>query len=315
MLVSQTFIDLLGLPAANLRSLAKELDIAVPERPKHWDLASALQHVPREQLEEHSGDYLYAGSTSLSWFRLIDAEIDLEEVHNPFYPLMGDELSKDDIVDALSGQDEGDPFSDVIRPTQVTGRPQLVVARERDDGEFVLTFVVAKRLGHVIHNFESHAVIEDDFFNAFLRPGQGVFEVRASSARARMLSRTWLYDLAFRLGKQPVPVAITDSDYRALHDELGARLDVFKGKETAGTSVFDTRQFSKAENVNDLLEENEFLDATSGLETIGADLLFDFPEFGEVRVHVSTINGSIFIRTAVPEEVIRYVYDAVGRIK
>lgn len=311
--VSQTLIDLLGLSVAQLRSLAADLDVAVPAQAQQWDLALALQHVPRQRLEEHSGEFLYAGITSLSWFRLIDEEADLEEIDSPFYPLVGEEVDPQLVIDALSEDDN--PFDEAVRPTEVVARPQVVAARQLGEDEFVLTFALARSRGHVIHNFDTQAVVEDQFFNVFIRPSTGVVEVRASASRARKLESTWLRDFAHRLGKQPLKVAITEQDIDDLHDRLGARLDTFKGKEAAGTSVFDTRQFSKAADVADLSVEQEFIDATASLESIGADLLFDYPDFGEVRVHVSSQNGSIFVRTAVSEAVIRHVYEALADIK
>ena len=61
--------------------------------------------------------------------------------------------------------------------------------------------------------------------------------------------------------------------------------------------------------------ETEFNQETANLEPISMDLLFDADGFGEVRIHVSVINGSIFIRTAVPEHVIEYVRAVLEQIK
>ena len=112
-----------------------------------------------------------------------------------------------------------------------------------------------------------------------------------------------------------MPVAITHGDLQALHDNLKARLDVFRGKTTTGTTIFDTHEYTKADTVADLYGEQEFNRETANLEPISMDLLFDADNFGEVRIHVSVINGSIFIRTAVPERVIEYVRTVLEHIK
>jgi hypothetical protein len=192
MAVSQRFIDLLNMPLGALRRLAEELQVDVPPGGKKWDVARRLAAAPRGELEEQSDGYLYAGSTSLSWFRLVplDEEIDWDALDD-FYPLDGDAVDDDQVREALGDHAEGDPFSETSRPASITPAPKLVVAHEREDGYF-MTFAVAKRAGHVIHNFEAHEILEDEFFGAYLRTSDGTVEVRASAARADRLHRVWL---------------------------------------------------------------------------------------------------------------------------
>ena len=314
--VSQRFIDLLNAPISVLRGVASRNEVKVTGKSKS-ELAQQLAHLDRSTLEDETGQFLYAGSTALSWLRLVpeDEEID-EDDPAAHYPIRGVELERDKVVAGLQEQSEGNPFSESDRPDEITTRPKLIVAREWDEDDgYMLTFALAKRTGHVIHNFEDIPVYEDEFFNALLRPGAGSVEVRASSARADRLARTWLTDFAGILGTKVVPVAITSSDYKDLHRELKARLDVFRGRTTTGTTVFDTHEFTKAEAVIDLLVEQEFTTATSDLEPVSMDLLFDVDGFEEVRMHVSVLNGSLYIRTAVPEGIVRYVRDVLERIK
>lgn len=71
MAVSQRFIDLLNLPAGQLEALAERVGIEIPRGTKKWDAARQLAHLSRVDLERHGGGYLYAGSTSISFIRLV----------------------------------------------------------------------------------------------------------------------------------------------------------------------------------------------------------------------------------------------------
>jgi hypothetical protein len=313
--VSQRFIDLLNAPMPVLRRVAAQNEVRVTHMSK-WDLAQSLARLDRQTLEDETGQFLYAGSTALSWLRFAPRKEEVDEDDpDATYPIRGAVLSRDEVAAALRQHSEGDPFSETDRPDEITATPKLVVAREWEGSDYILTFAIAKRIGHVIHNFQDTAVYEDEFFNALLRPSAGSVEVRASAARADRLARTWLADFAETVGSRVLPVAITSQDYKGLHDELGARLDVFRGKTTTGTTVFDTREYTKADSVTDLLVEQEFTTATNDLEPVSMDLLFDVDGFGEVRMHVSVLNGSLFIRTAVPERIVRHVREVLERIK
>jgi hypothetical protein len=314
--VSQTFIDLLRLPAPTLQRIAEELHVALAKGATHWEAAQILdREVSRATLEEKAGAYLYAGSTSMSWFRLIPEQADPSDEASRFYPLYGEEIDRQAAVDALRENSDTDPFDEAQRPSNVTAKPQLVCARSLDDETLLLTFVVAKRIGHVIHNFESHRVLQDEFFNMIFRLKHGVLEVRSSATRARSLLNNWIRPYAHTMGLEPVEVAITDRDYRELHDRLEATLDDFKGKDASGTKVFDTAQFSKAEDVTDLFEEQEFAEVTKDLEPLTTNLVFNNGDEESVSIYVSLQSDSIFVRTAVPEDVLQHIYGAVEQVK
>lgn len=315
--VSQTFIDLLRLPVPTLQRVAEELDVALAKGATRWEAAEILdREVSRATLEEKAGAYLYAGSTSMSWFRLIPEQEDPpRDEASRFYPLYGEEIDRQAAVDALRENSDTDPFDEAQRPATVTAKPELVCARSLDEETLLLTFVVAKRMGHVIHNFEKHRVLQDEFFNVIFRLKHGVLEVRSSATRARSLLNNWIRPYAHTMGFEPVEVAITERDYRELHDRLGATLDDFKGKDASGTKVFDTAQFSKAEDVTDLLEEQEFAEVTKDLEPLTTNLVFSNGDEESVSIYVSLQSDSIFVRTAVPEDVLQHIYSAVEYVK
>jgi hypothetical protein len=177
--VPQTFIDLLNLPVAELRKLAKGAGVKLPSSTKRWDLAWELSNLPRSTIEKIVGDRLYAGQTAASWIVLGS----------------GTPVGLENLRQALSEMLDGDPFEGLSRP-KVNNRPQLADARLVGDSKAVLTFVVSKRLARVIHDFEVYDVEQDEFFVAVLRLDSGVLEIRSSHARATLLANTWLAELA-----------------------------------------------------------------------------------------------------------------------
>lgn len=313
--VSQRFIDLLRLPVARLRQLADAKGVDLPGDATHWDLAREVSRLSRSDIEDGSQGFLYAGSCSLSWFRLVEGEGPDEEDPDAHHAITGDALGAGAVKSALRSISEHDPFSETERPSTVTKSPTLVVAMEREDGAYVLNFVVARRVTRVIHNFESQEVFEDQFFVAVLFPSDGTIEVRTNIGMARTLQKTWLTEFAQLLERTAVPVAISQADYLRFRDALGARLDVYTGTDASGMSAIGTVRFSKADTADDLFEEEEFQTATQGRELLSGDLLFDDGSVGEIRMHVSRLNGSVFVRTAVPEEVVGRVYAALKEVK
>src|SRR5690242_18793998 len=68
--VSQRFIDLLNVPLDVLRGVADYMDVPKPASMTKWALAEALESLPRDDLDELTGGFLYAGRTSLVFFRV-----------------------------------------------------------------------------------------------------------------------------------------------------------------------------------------------------------------------------------------------------
>jgi hypothetical protein len=317
--VTSTLVELLNAPRQTLLKVARGVGLELPRDARKWDAARALARVFRDEIPEEAAKYVYAGQRSISWIRLVPEEEEFA-LGDPqmTYPLRGLPLELSDIEDVLASEfQREDPFDVEDRPEKIMeGEPQLIVARRREDG-ILLLFAIAQRKGQVIHNFEATSLIEDEFFPVILRPELGLLEVRASTGEVRRLTRTWLRRFAAALGAQAVPVSIPYSDLQHLHGELEGKLDVYTGAETQGTSIYETHRFTRDEETcDDLLKEQRFAEDTAQLLPLNGDILFEFPpEFPEVRVHVSCNNGSIWIRTAVPEEVILYVREAMERVK
>jgi hypothetical protein len=317
--VSQRFIDLLNVPLAVLRALAEEQEIVGAASMGKWPLAERLAELPRGELEERTQGFLYAGRTSVSFFRLDapaeppaaadDGELDPDEA-----VLEGTAIAPHDLKGALRQlSSAGDPFNEAQRPDTVTRDPQLVVARAREDGSILATFVVEGPIGQVIHDFELRPVVGDEFFSAVFYPDAGLVEVRTGQQNAQRFGRTWLEVLAGELERQPSPVSITEGDFNALADQLDAGTAAFRGKNTAGGAV-DTIEVRIVPGFRTLRGDKTFEAKTAGTEQQLGDLVFDH-DGSEYRIRVSRIRGSIFFVKAAPEAVLDYVRQALRQVK
>lgn len=146
MAVSQRFIDLLNLPMSALLKLATDLQVELPTGARQWDIAKLVARASRDELEDNDQGFLYAGRTSLSFFRLVanDGNISEDDVEI-FRPIPGDALDHDAVVAALQECADCDPFDENDLPADITKEPILVLARDWQGG-IILTFAAAKRV-------------------------------------------------------------------------------------------------------------------------------------------------------------------------
>src|SRR5205823_3015140 len=113
----------------------------------------------------------------------------------------------------------------------------------------------------------------------------------------RLVDRTWLASLAQVLDKPLTYQPIGIDEFNALREQLGGVLDVYRGKDAAG-SIYDTREWSKADSCDDLAAEQQFIDETKDLDPVSEDILFSAHDDETVRLKISA-NGSIWFRTVV----------------
>jgi hypothetical protein len=109
-------------------------------------------------------------------------------------------------------------------------------------------------------------------------------------------------------------VTLSQTDVDKLQAKLDAALDIYRGRSST-ESVIDTLELSKSAACVDLASEDVFKEYIKDYETASVDFVFSYPGFGDVRVRVSTVNGSIWIRTAVREEIVDHVFEAVRSVK
>ena len=310
--VDERFIDLLNLPVAQLRSLARKAGQKPSPRATKWDLVAAAAGLSRQQLDEIAGDWLYAGRTSVTWIELAPSAPDGNTPElGPGEPLM------DRLREALTAVYDHDPLEDHERPTEVTTTPQLVEARIWRPNKVVFVFAVAKRVAKVIHNFEPVDVLVDEFFVAVLRLDRRILEIRASHERAELLANTWLVELMQHFGVKGVNfryITIDEDELEQIKSRLGAALDTFRGRTNTGSDI-DTLRLTKSLTCDDLAAVPTFQDFTDGYEPASVDFVFTHEAAGNVRVRISTVNGSVWFQTPVTEDVVDHVYDIVRAVK
>lgn len=176
--VSQDFINLLHLPVAELETIAEALEIEIPKGTRKWDLVRLISRASTQKLTAHAGQWIFAGKTSVTFIRLGD----------------GSPLDRDQIVAALTDMCDGqNPFSEDVRPAELTSRPALIDATEHE-GRIFLSFGLKRPVAEVISDFEIQPVEADHFFAAVLRPDVAILEVRTNNQRARRLATTWVTD-------------------------------------------------------------------------------------------------------------------------
>ena len=95
-------------------------------------------------------------------------------------------------------------------------------------------------------------------------------------------------------------MSIEERDVRALRDQIGGRCIKYGGSDATGTGAIGTVQYGKSDYVEDLFEEEEFVERTEGYDSVAYDLHFDYEHETDIRVHVSTLKDSVFIRTSIP---------------
>lgn len=335
--VSQRFIDLLNVPLEVLREIGDEKEIVGAASMNKWPIAEELASLARSELETLTRGFLYAGKTSLSFFRVDvppkekqkadDAENrqtdepapdgdgdDAERPEDRDVILEGREL-EDERVDTVlrTMSPAGDPFDEQIRPAAVTRDPQLVRAIKRDDDSLLLTFVLEGTAALTLHNFTIQRVLADEFFSAVLYPKDGFVEVRTNQLTAARFRRTWMEEFAKSFGLAAYPVSISQDDFDALAQELDAGTARFRGKNTSGGAV-DTVEVKMAPGFHTLNGDPTFEAKKAGTEQQVGDLLFD--DGGtEYRIRISRARGSIYFVKPAPESVIDRVRQALRKVK
>lgn len=330
--LSQRFIDLLNVPLDVLKELAEEKKVPGFASMSKWALAQHLDRLSRADLERKTKGFLYAGRTSVTYFRFdhppkkpdgdgkkgaasgsTDGDgaappTSLEEL-----VLEGVPLKRANVDRVLRELGNGNPFNEAKRPSPVTRDPQLVFARRRPDESVVMTFVVEGTVARFIHNFAMSEAVGDEFFSAVLYPASGIVEVRTNQETAHRFGRSWLETFATSLGLQAYGVSITEGDFKALATELDAGTAAFRGKNTSGGAV-DTVEVRMVAGAATLLGDKTFESKVANTEQQLGDLIFDHGT-RTYRIRVSRIRGSIFFIAPAPEAVLDHVRNALRTVK
>jgi hypothetical protein len=109
-------------------------------------------------------------------------------------------------------------------------------------------------------------------------------------------------------------MGISEVEVEQLKQELGAVVDRIRGQAEDGKDC-GTVEVTAGPTCEDLSVSAEADEKIAGAAKARLDLVFDHPEFGKIRVRISTRNGSIWFVKAVPEAVIDYVFEVFCRVK
>lgn len=109
-------------------------------------------------------------------------------------------------------------------------------------------------------------------------------------------------------------MGISQTELDDIKSRLGAVLDYYRGRSSTGSDV-DTLHLSKSLACADLSAAPAFQTFVNGYEPASVDFEFAYPGFGDFRVRISTVNGSVWFQTPVPEEVIDHVWDVIRDVK
>lgn len=109
-------------------------------------------------------------------------------------------------------------------------------------------------------------------------------------------------------------LTISETEVDKLQAELGATVNRITAQGAEGKDC-GTVEVTAGPTCEDLSSSEEAKEKIAGGIKARQDLVFEHPDFGPVRIRVSTRNGSIWFVKAVPEAVIDHVFDALARVK
>lgn len=307
MRVSREFIYLSNLPLPHLEEMAAELDVAVSTDAHKWEYVRALSQQSLKKLAPHRDHWAYAGKTSVTFIRIGK----------------GEPLSPDGVEAALAAICDGaNPLTDEVRPSSLTSRPALVAA-EKVGEKFCLIFGVKNPEIQYLRDFQLETVERDEFFSVVIRPEKAIIEVRTNSPRANRFNNTWVAEFCEFLfpdggegGREIIHqvLGISDAELDRLRGELGAAMHQYRGKGEDGGDI-DTVEITKAHSCRDLSASEEASARVKGSIPYRVLLVFDHPDCPEVKLRLSTRQGSMQFMKAVPESVIDRVFEIFSRVK
>lgn len=109
-------------------------------------------------------------------------------------------------------------------------------------------------------------------------------------------------------------VTIDENELTQIKQALGAELDTYTGRSSSQSDI-DTVRLTRSLAAGDLELVPAFQNYIVGYEPANVDYVFSDPTVGDVRIRISTVKGTIWFQTPVPESVVDAVYDVVRAVK
>jgi hypothetical protein len=109
-------------------------------------------------------------------------------------------------------------------------------------------------------------------------------------------------------------ITINQVELAQIKQALGAELDTYTGRSSQQSDI-DTLRLTRRLDAGDLEAVPAFGGYISGYEPASVDYVFSDPTLGDVRIRISTVKGTIWFQTPVPERIVDHVHDVVRQVK
>jgi hypothetical protein len=328
MAFSDVLIELLSFSKVELAGLADTLDLKLPAGDRIEQAQWLADQTTMPKLREVAEEYLGSGRSALSWVMLRSDEDDDDEegggeelVAAHLVAATGAPVTLDEVTAALVElTGKADPWKARLRP-DVTTEPQLVNAQHETDSDLVFFTLVYERASgrRIVRDWKFQSTPEDAFLHVVLRLSRGVIEVRAEGRLAKKVTNGWVTEFAEALGREPQRLLISYQDVEELWDYLSAKMDRHDARHENEDAGYGRQSVTASVAHPDLLELDRFKDDFDGSDPVQSDLLIDYADAGgqnhEIRVRISTAQGTVRCVNHVSNDVMEYIYDAFRAVR
>jgi len=299
--MEQLKIDLTRLPRAKLKDIANEYKINLKDTLYKENIIDILfQKVPTKELFEISKDYIYAGRTSISFWKYIADE----KTKN--------KINRSNLQEILTFLCDGEnPFASERRP-KITETPQIISANFLNDSLCRVLFVSLGKPRKIFEEYDYKIVYSTVFTNTLLHLDFNIFEVRIEYHLAKKIAELFFKNLNSHPGYEHASRQL-QIDLKAvvnLKEALNGKMKDHAGKTESDDSIYDTIKRTKKHDIEDLWNEPQFQEDIKGLDTTASGIEFVSPGINDnITVEISTKQSSIFFRSNASEDDIKYVFD------
>lgn len=296
----QLKIDLTNLSRIKLLKIAGEKDIDLKKSMRKDEIIERLfKELDRDQLEEISKDYIYAGRTSLSIWKYTPEENTENRIENGNLP---------EILKFMC--DGQNPF-EIDRRPEINETPQIISAKMLDDSICRILFVSLGKAKKIFEGYESRIVHDTIYINSLLNLNLRTLEVRTEHSAAIKTAETFFNNLnkhkGFEHGFSQIEIDL--NTVIKLKGELHGGMRDHTGKVKSGNSIYDSKKVKASPEI-DLWEQLEFQKDIEGMDTTSSGIRFISPLTGDrVTIEISTKSSSIFFKSHVSEQDIKFVCD------
>jgi len=297
----QLKIDLNNLSKNKLFKIAEEKDIDLKKSMRKEEIIDRLfEDIDHDELEEISKDYIYAGRTSVSFWKYTPEE-NTEKT-----------IEKGNLPKILKLMCDGENPFEIERRPAITETPQIISAKFINDDLCRIKFVSRGKPRTIPIEYELETIYTTIFADSILDLKNRIFEVRTEYKNANktaehffnILNKHKGYEHGFR------QIVIDLNTVISLKSELNGGMRDHTGKVQSGKSIYDSVKVKGSPIIEDLWNEDEFQKDIEGMYTTSSGIRFISPVTADrVTIEVSTKSSSIFFKSHASEQDIKFVCD------